>query len=344
MMKWMLGGFFCVLVASAICAQNVPPAVPAAAAAQTSAGAGHAPKIVCDQPDYDFGQAEPGSNVTHQYIIKNAGDLSLELKRVQPSCGCTIVKTSQQYIKPGETSTIDASLNLTGRSGHQDKHIIIESNDPQTPTMILNLHGDVKQDIMISPDRLTPGQIRNDKPVEMDVMFSNTSAADVHVKKAQSTTTNLTIEVSELEAGKRYRIHVKTVAPLPPGPVDGIIQIITDYPGRPVFEVPFSATVMGPIVVVPPQILLSSALTNAMVRYIVISPGTAQSFKVLSVETPDPSITAEQMVIGADRVRIQISNLVAKPELQGKTIKITTDVDSMKEILIPIQLMPPPGK
>ncbi len=334
-MKRLLIGAFCVCFAGAAFAQ-IPTPPPAAAPPE----AGHAAKIICDKPDYDFGQAEAGTNVTHEYMISNGGDLTLEIKRVQPSCGCTVAQLSQQMLKPGDTAKITATLNLAGRNGHQDKHIIVESNDPQTPTMILNLHGDVRQDFLVSPDRLAPGQIRGDVAVEMDIVFNNNSAASVHVVRAQSVTTNLIVDLSEMEPGRKYRIHVKTNPPLPVGQIDGLIHLFTDYPARPVFDVPFSASVLGPLVVAPPQILLSQAITNPVVRFIVIRPGTAPAFKILGVETPDPAMTTEQAQIGPQTTRIQINNIVARPDLTGQAVKITTDVESMKEIYVPFQVVP----
>lgn len=337
-MKLFLTVMVWVALSSMAGAQVQPPPAPQAQPAPATPG--QAAKIVCENPSFDFGAAEPNSTVEHEYVIKNAGDLTLEIRRVQPSCGCTVAQLSQQLLKPGETATIKASLNLTGRSGHQEKHIIVESNDPQTPTMILNLRGDVRQDFLITPDRLSPGQIRGDVPVEMDVVFTSGVSQAVHVVKAQSATTNLLVELSEMEAGKKYRIHVKTAAPLPPGALDGKIQIFTDYPAHPVFDVPFNAVVMGPVVVAPPQILLSAGITNPVTRFVIIRNGTATSVNVLGVESPDPAITTESVKISAGITRIQVNNVIAKPELNGKSLKITTDAEGMKEILVPFQIVP----
>jgi hypothetical protein len=337
--------------ACAAFAQNLPqpsvvviPATNAVAQTPPQAEAGHAAKIICEKPDYDFGSAEAATIVTHEYVIKNGGDLTLEIKRVQPSCGCTVAKLSQQMVKPGDTAVITATLSLAGRSGHQDKHIIVESSDPQSPTIILNLHGDVRQDILIQPERLSPGQIRGDTPFEMDITFVNNSSGAVHVARAQSVASNLSVVLTETEPGKKYQIHVKTVPPLMPGPVDGLIHLFTDYPTRPVFDVPFNAVVLGPLVVAPPEILLSMGMTNPVVRFIVVRPGTASTYKILGVETPDPAMMTEQAQIGPEVTRIQINNIVARPELSGKAVKITTDIESMKEIFVPFQVIGVTGK
>ena len=52
-----------------------------------------APKIVCDEPSYDFGERDNNGFVEHNYVVRNAGTLS-EIREVRASCGCTAVKPS----------------------------------------------------------------------------------------------------------------------------------------------------------------------------------------------------------------------------------------------------------
>ena len=318
-----------------VCAQDTnPPAAPAAAQ--------HAPVIVCEQPVYEFGEVEPTTPVEHTFTIRNKGDLTLEIKRVQPSCGCTTAQISQMTLKPGETATLPAHVNLQGRSGVQEKHILIESNDPQTPNLMLTLKGTVRQDFMLAPDRLTPGQLRGDQPSAMEVVFNNNTTQAVKVVRVETSNSNLAATVSAVTEGKTYRISVLTVPPLRSGPFDGTVRIFTDSPTRPVFDVPVGAVVMGAIVVAPPQLLLTQG-GDPVTRYIILRPGVTQQFKVLNVEPPDPAIKWEQTAFGANGVRIQLSNMTGRPEINGKSVKITTDAETMREILVPVTVVSPTG-
>ena len=53
-----------------------------------------APKIVCDEPVYDFGEIANHNVVEHEYVIRNAGTLSLEIRSVRASCGCTAASSA----------------------------------------------------------------------------------------------------------------------------------------------------------------------------------------------------------------------------------------------------------
>lgn len=98
-----------------------------------------APNIVCDQPLYDFGKTSEAS-VTHEFVIRNTGELDLEIEKVRPTCGCTVAKLSRKVIPPGGTASIRSTLSLRGRKGRVKKSIRVESNDPDQS--VLNLYFD----------------------------------------------------------------------------------------------------------------------------------------------------------------------------------------------------------
>ena len=117
------------------------------------------PKIVCDEPNFDFGEKPNTGFIEHSYPIRNAGTLSLEIQNVHASCGCTAVKPSQNVIPPGGEAAIEARLDLRGRSGFQQKSITVQCNDPATPTLILQLKGTAVQVLRAQPSSLFFGRI-----------------------------------------------------------------------------------------------------------------------------------------------------------------------------------------
>ena len=91
--------------------------------AQETSEAALKPRIVCDAPIFDFGERNNSEFVEHDFPIRNAGTLSLEIRNVHASCGCTAVKPSQNVIPPGGEASIGARLDLRGRNGYQQKTI-----------------------------------------------------------------------------------------------------------------------------------------------------------------------------------------------------------------------------
>jgi len=46
-------------------------------------------------------------------------------------------------IKPGETSKIGVTFNSSGKKGNQNKTITVIANDPDSPSIILKVKGEV---------------------------------------------------------------------------------------------------------------------------------------------------------------------------------------------------------
>ncbi len=118
-----------------------------------------APKIVCPETVYDFGEQENSQVVGHHYVVRNEGTLSLEIRGVRASCGCTAVKPTDSVVPPGGETTIQARFDLRGRSGMQVKTITVESNDPESPVVHLQIRGTAVQGLRAQPSTLFFGRI-----------------------------------------------------------------------------------------------------------------------------------------------------------------------------------------
>jgi len=104
-----------------------------------------APKIAVDQAVYDFGEVIAGIAVTHTFVLTNAGDAPLVITKVRTSCGCTTTALSKTTLEPGESVELTATFDTTHYSGKVGKSITVESNDPDTPKLVLLITGTVKR-------------------------------------------------------------------------------------------------------------------------------------------------------------------------------------------------------
>ncbi|MCX7878828.1 MAG: DUF1573 domain-containing protein [Ignavibacteria bacterium] len=98
----------------------------------------HPPKIKFSQERIDLGTVKQGPQVHGEFEFTNEGESVLHILKIQPACGCTgVVADEKKEYQPGEKGKIKFSLNTEGRSGHQEKTITIESNDPLSPTKVV---------------------------------------------------------------------------------------------------------------------------------------------------------------------------------------------------------------
>ena len=302
----------------------------------------HGPKLVCDQPVYEFGEMDNGLDVEHDFVLKNEGDLTLEIKNVRTSCGCTVANISEKMVKPGMETTVKTKLTLRNRNGPQHKNITVESNDPKQPNYVLTLQGSAVMEMQVRPVQVLLGNLAAGSVATGSVEVMTTSTNPVTVLEATCDSPNIETRIETVEAGKTYKVTVVTKPPLPKGTVRGTLHIVTDYQKNPEYDIPVSGLVVSDIIVAPPEIILNEKANGEPVtRYLVIRGAQAVEFQVLGVEPPAPDIQCRVMKLPPNGFRIDLINLVATQDLNGKSLKITTDLESMKEILVPFRVVKP---
>ena len=221
-------------------AQAQEPAVPAVAS-----DAALAPKIVCDEPIFDFGEKSNSEFVEHDYPIRNDGTLSLEIRNVRASCGCTAVKPSQDVVSPGGEASIRARLDLRGKNGFQQKTITVECNDPATPNLILKLKGTAVQILRAEPSFLFFGRIGPDgaRSRTFDII-SGKGPIQIVSYRTDNPGLRLTPVAAEPGTdGSRQRFELTRDPALPEGNINGAAFVKTDMVDQPELSIPVAAYV-----------------------------------------------------------------------------------------------------
>lgn len=90
-----------------------------------------APKIQVETPEYDFGDI-PQQKAEKVLRVKNVGAVSLEIKRVSTSCGCTKATIDKTVIEPNQGANLTITFDPTemGEIGPVEKVVYVRSNDP----------------------------------------------------------------------------------------------------------------------------------------------------------------------------------------------------------------------
>ena len=109
--------------------------------AAVAAAAG--PIIEVDNPDYDFGTLAGAPSVTHRFILRNTGDAKLSILDVRTACGCTATALSGSELAPGESMTLQVTVDLTGFGGRVSQAIYVSSNDLIHRKLTLHVTGAV---------------------------------------------------------------------------------------------------------------------------------------------------------------------------------------------------------
>jgi hypothetical protein len=114
-------------------------------APMTSEELAQAPKLVIDEALYDFGRIKQGDEVVKEFTFRNDGKSTLNIRKTNSSCGCTVASLETTEILPGEEAKITIKFNSTGRRGQQQKSVTIFSNDPKAPTQRIMVKAFIEQ-------------------------------------------------------------------------------------------------------------------------------------------------------------------------------------------------------
>jgi len=111
---------------------------------QSRSGVPPRPKLMTASFEYSFGDVKPGEPLTHSFEIRNLGDANLEIRSVNPSCGCT-TSNFDKVIAPGKKGAITLVVEKTEEyKGEVVKTASVTTNDPDHQSFTLTMKANFK--------------------------------------------------------------------------------------------------------------------------------------------------------------------------------------------------------
>lgn len=123
---------------------------PGLVAASTGDATENQPSIEVPEPIHDFGKVIKGNIISHDFEIRNTGTEPLELRQVQPDCGCTVTRYDR-VIAPGESGKVHAEIDTSVLLGPTNRAIQVFTNDPDNPVVHLTFKADVEARLHVEP-------------------------------------------------------------------------------------------------------------------------------------------------------------------------------------------------
>lgn len=281
----------------------------------------NAPRLVCDEPTFDYGTVDPSTPVEHTFVIRNEGTLTLEITRVHASCGCTVANITEKSVPPGGESKITSRLSLQGRSGPQSKTIVIDSNDPQQPQTILTLTGVAGASLVAQPAQIMMPRVPMGTRPSANVLITSGDGTPFSITAVEATDPQLTASVQPVEEKKTYRVNLELKEELN-GAFNAVVVVRTDHPKRPSIEVPVTFMAAREMMVAPREIIFDRPGDDAVSRFVLVRNADGTPVELDGVESPLPAVQTRTEPFGANSLRIQMSNLVPNRELNGRALRI----------------------
>lgn len=304
------------------------------------------PRISFATPVYDFGKVKAGDPVKYTFFFTNSGDQVLEVKSVQPSCGCTTAGEWTKLVKAGEQGEIPVQFNSANFNGQVFKTISVASNDRKAPTVVLQLKGTVWKPIELVPPYTIMNVPPDAPPTTAVVRIINNLDEAITLSDPQCNNKSFTASIEPTQPGKEFRLSISAVPPLNPGSIQGKVTLKTSITNMPALEVPFWANIQPALMVVPSQLVLpSSPLNSKYSPGVTIQNNTTNALKITDPQVNAPGVELVFKELQPGRVFNATFNFPPGFEIApGQQVRFTAKTSNPHhpEISVPITQMPRP--
>ncbi len=307
---------------------------------------GPKPVIKAENETHDFGTVWVGPTLNHSFKITNEGDVTLQIQKVKPSCGCTIAGQYPRKLEPGETGEFPFALKSAKLRGRFQKSITITSNDPVTERMRLTLKGEVKRYVDVSPASASFGRITDQEPRVRELTITNNTDTPLKLTLNKRADDKFDYELIEKEPGKRYGLRVTANPPFTPGSLRSTLKLGTNIEEQKAVDIRAVATVPPRLEVQPSSVIVRKARSGSkkpasegIARVLRFTNYGKTKVRVLDAKVADPTIgvsVRERKEGQAYTIEIKLPAGYIPP-LEGRMITITTDDPEQPEILVPIR-------
>ena len=192
-------------------AAQVPPPPP-----PTTTDAQPAPRLVAAQRLIDLGKMVEGDIAHIKWRIENQGNAELVIDRAQASCGCTLVKLSdeEKKIAPGGVLEFKADFDSNHRRGDQAKTVTVYSNDLVEPELRLEFKALVESLFELDPPTVINLKMlrRGGTAEETLKIVPGTAAKSVEMISAEMTENDSlipTVEAYESPSGPAHQVRFR---------------------------------------------------------------------------------------------------------------------------------------
>ena len=101
--------------------------------------------------EHNFGTVSDTKKVEYVFKFANKGKGPLHITSTKGSCSCTVPALSKKDFEVGEGGEIRVIYDPKGKAGMQVQNITVNTNDAETPVILLTIKANVLPEVMVKP-------------------------------------------------------------------------------------------------------------------------------------------------------------------------------------------------
>ncbi len=196
---------------------------------------------------FDFGNIFRGATAQRKIALKNTGDSTLILGKVEASCGCTGAIVSSDHIAPGSTGTLEITFNSRNFTGPVSKTVTINSNASESPRAVVSFTATVLEEITIAPSQIWFRDVERGKEATSTLAVKNVGKAPFSITGFETNLNGFRLAVpkGEIKPGESDTLVARLVTDAATPIISSHMMLKTSNPRQKEIYVPIIANVKG---------------------------------------------------------------------------------------------------
>jgi hypothetical protein len=293
------------------------------------------PVITFEQTAHDFGKIGTDRKVSHRFKVTNTGQGTLNITRLNPSCGCTSTVLGKWSLAPGESTEVEANFDPRGFRGKVHKSIQVVSDDPAHGNVTLTFEAEVIQDIMPSTTTVFFYDLPRTASKKATVRLASGNGQPVQVKETKAPGApylSATVKTEGNDAILDIDLDGRKVSAGKQRGVDSL-TVITTSEKMPVITLNVQWELKASLVATPERVAWVEAAGKELRSPLSLKQVEGKAFRVLDYKSSNPLVTIEGAAkAGAGQQDLQVVLAsTAKPGTYNENVVLFLDDPNQPE-------------
>jgi hypothetical protein len=302
--------------------------------ANTSFGATWAESMFQDLSK-DFSSVPRGPMLVYDYRITNNTKETLRISGVRVSCGCVSAAAQKNELKPGEETSVHATMDTNRFIGIKTVYIYVTFTQPRYEEVRLWIQANARTDVSVSPDTFALGQIKRGNGATGNISLTYYGGNGFKITDVTAETNYIQPTFKEIKRGEAdvsYQLTATLRADAPVGHWYTDVWVKTNNAAMPKIRVPLNVDIESPLSVNPSTVVLGDVKAGGEAERKVIVRGVTP-FKITAIKGTDDQLTVKDSTEEAKALHVLTVKLkAAKPGESNRTLRVITDLKEDGEI------------
>ena len=144
-----------------------------------------------------------------EFAFRNLGQQPLRFTSLRPSCDCLTAAASKEVFAPGERGTVRVEFTVGGRSGRQEKYVMVTTDDPAEKPVSLLVVIEISEPVAMQPRQLL--WEKGAAAAEQTVAIRLADPGKAARVEAQCADERFTVAVEPAKGAGAYRLRARPV-------------------------------------------------------------------------------------------------------------------------------------